>query len=440
MAKIKWLFVASLIIMLLAMPLFAACPAAEETPPPPPPPNGEEPPPPPPPEITLYIGGTQSLTGAYAEDSAALLAGMQDYVDYVNETKMLAPWRTEAFPDNVTLEVLWRDDELNVDKALSIYEELKANGILTYRCSGTSMAMALLDRLNEDRIGATSMASGPYLMAPPKTIFTQYPIYTDECAAFAEWFLENWEEDRAPRFAYFTNDTFGRSILIPEMDEYLTGLGYEIVGTQIVPMVLVGAPPTTSLLWLKDNNVDCTFGCMINPGSQPTIKEAVRLGMGPHLDYNITFGFAAPAHLAVFCPAMGVEGDGVVVGGSYPPLTHTDIPGIAFCNELLMEYRPDEAEGMHLMYAHGVVEGMIQVEAVRLALLEVAADELTPVDVLEHGFYQIQGLDTGDITSTPLTYGPDDIEGVDMIRLDQAQGGEVVFLGNYPARGIYTRE
>ncbi len=419
MAKIKWVLIASLIIMLVALPLLGAC-------------GGEA-------EGVLYIGGTQSLTGAYAEDSAALLKGMQDYVAYVNETKNLAPWRTETFPENVTLEVLWRDDELDVDKALSIYEELKALGILTYRCSGTSMAMALLDRLNEDRIGATSMASGSYLLSPPKTIFTQYPIYTDECAAFAEWFLENWEEDRAPRFAYLTNNTFGMSILIDEMDEYLEGLGYEIVGTQIVDMVPT-APPTTQLLWLKENNVDCTFGCMINPGSQPTIKEAVRLGMGPHLDYKITFGFAAPAHLAVFCPAMGTEGDGVVVGGSYPPLTHTDLPGIAFCNELMMEYRPDEIEGMHLMYAHGVVEGMIQVEAVRLALLEVSPDEITPLDVLEFGFYRIKDLDTGDITSTPLTFGPGDIEGVDMIRLDQAQGGEVVFLGNYPARGIYKHE
>ncbi|MBA7636824.1 hypothetical protein ES703_44452 [subsurface metagenome] len=432
MAKTKWLLIASLVTMLVAVPLFGACNGEE-----PPPSDGEEPPPT---EYTLYIGGTQSLTGAYAEDSAALLSGMQDYVDYVNETKMLAPWRTETFPDNVTLEVLWRDDELNVEKALIIYEELKAEGILTYRCSGTSMAMALLDRLNEDRIGATSMASGPYLLSPPKTIFTQYPIYTDECAAFAQWFLENWEEDRAPRFAYFTNDAFGRSILIDEMDEYLEGLGYEIVGTQIVPMVLVGAPPTTALLWLKDNNVDCTFGCMINPGSQPTIKEAVRLGMGPGLDYEITFGFAAPAHLAVFCPAMGVDGDGVVVGGSYPPLYLTDLPGIAFCNDLLMEYRPDEAEGMHIMYPHGVVEGMIQVEAVRLALLEVSADEITPLDVLEYGFYQIKDLDTGDITSTPLTFGPSDIEGVDMVRLDQAQGGEVVFLGNYPTLGIFKHE
>jgi hypothetical protein len=65
-----------------------------------------------------------SLTGPYAEDSAAILAAFEDYVKYVNETKMLAPWGTEKFPEDITLEVLWRDDELKPAKALTIYEEL----------------------------------------------------------------------------------------------------------------------------------------------------------------------------------------------------------------------------------------------------------------------------------------------------------------------------
>ena len=116
----------------------------------------------------LYIGGTMSLTGPYAEDSAAVLAGFQDYVRYVNETKKMAPWRKEKFPADITLELLWRDDELQPAKALSIYEELKAKGILVYRCSGSPIALALKSRLMQDNMGATSMATGPYLLNPPQ--------------------------------------------------------------------------------------------------------------------------------------------------------------------------------------------------------------------------------------------------------------------------------
>ena len=32
---------------------------------------------------TVYVGGTMSLTGPYAEDSAATLAGYEDYVKFI---------------------------------------------------------------------------------------------------------------------------------------------------------------------------------------------------------------------------------------------------------------------------------------------------------------------------------------------------------------------
>jgi hypothetical protein len=89
------------------------------------------------------------------------------------------------------------------------------------------------------------------------------------------------------------------------------------------------------------------------------------------------------------------------------------------------------------MYLHGVVEAMIQVEAIRLAMQEVPFDELTPADVLEYGFRQIKNLSTGGITSTPLTFGPGDIEGIDAIRVQQVQEGKIVELGVWPCRGIY---
>ena len=420
MAKIKWGLIASLIIMLVALPLFGAC-------------EGEA-------EGVLYIGGTMSLTGAYAEDTAAVLAGYEDYAAYVNETHKLAPWRTEEFPSGITLEVMWRDDELKAAKMLPIYDELKAAGMLVYRIGSSDSAYALMERLEEDGMGAVTMATGPYLMTPPRTIFTQYPIYTDECAAVAEWFLEGWTEAGAPRFAYLTADSpFGRSVETDKMTAYLEGLGYEVVGSQYVPMVPT-APPTTQLLWLKENNIDLTFGCMINPGSQPTIKEAVRLDMGPDKGYKITFAFALPSHLQVFVPAMGELGNGVIVAGGYPsnwPTVSADDPeGVEFCHYLQDTYRPDKPV-THVMYMHGVVEAMIQVEALRLAMEEVPFEELTPADVLEYGFHQIKDFSTGGITSTPLTYGPGDIEGIDAIGVDQVQEGKIVRQGVWSCRGIY---
>ena len=52
------------------------------------------------------------------------------------------------------------------------------------------------------------------------------------------------------------------------------------------------------------------------------------------------------------------------------PWDDLSVPGIKFCNDLQNTYRPDK-KVTHIMYPHGVVEAMIQVEALRLAMQEV---------------------------------------------------------------------
>ncbi len=418
MAKMRWMLAAGAIILMVATSLLPVSAHAAKT---------------------LYVGGTQSLTGPFAEDSAAVLAAIEDYVKYVNETKNLAPWRKEKFPADITLEVMWRDDALKPAKALSIYEELKAKGMLVARISGSPIALALKDRLWEDRMGATSMATGAYYLSPPQSCLTYYPIYTDSCAAIADWFKANWKEARKPRVAYLTADNaMGRSIEIPEMKAYLEKTGYDFVGAQYVPLVPT-SPPTTQLTWLKKKGVDLALGVMINPGSQPTVKEMVRLGMGPYQPYKMTFGVPAPGHAAVFAAAMGELGDGYVCAGSFRPMDDLATPGIKFCSDLQDKYRTGKRI-THIMYEAGVLEAMIQVEALRLAMQKVPFEKLTPRVVLEQGFFKIKNLATGDISSTPLTYGPGDIEGVDEIRIDQVQKGKVVKVGLYPLRHIYTKK
>jgi len=306
--------------------------------------------------------------------------------------------------------------------------------MLVERVSGSPEGMALKDLLIEDSIGATSQSTSPAYLQPVGNIFTNAPIYTDEMAAIAEWFLESWTEDRAPRVAYLTADSaLGRNIDIPEMQAYLEQLGYEFMGAQFPPMV-PSSPPTTQLAWLKENGVDLALGLMINPGSQPTIKEAVRLGMGTNQEYKITFGFGNPAHLQIFLPDMGELAEGVVVAGDFCA-QDAPVDGVAFANMLQDTYRPNDKNG-NVMYLDGIIEAMTQVEALRLASLEVNPAELTSQDVLEKGFWQIKGLNTGDITITSLTYGEGDTQGVDEVRVQQVENETIVEKGSYPLANI----
>ncbi len=385
---------------------------------------------------SVYIGGTMSLTGPYAEDSAAILAAYQDYVKYVNETHQMAPWLKDKWPADITVELLWRDDGLQPAKALSIYEELKAKGILVYRASGSPIALALKDRLKQDGFGATSMSTGSFLMTPPGTIFTYYPIYTDDLAGIADWFKKNWKESRKPRVAYLTSDnSMGKSIEIPEMEAYLKKEGFDFVGTQYVPLVPT-SPPTTQLMWLKQNKVDLAMGIMVNPGAQPTVKEMARLGMGPNQPDKIIFGSGTPAHIVPFVDAMGTLGDGYVCAGDFPPWEDPS-PGVKWMVEIQKKYHPDHFV-RHTQYMGGMIEAMVQLEAIRLALQQAPLEKLKPVDVLNNGFYKMKNFDTGGIAASPLTYGPGKIEGVDNVRIDQVVNGKIVFRGTFPCRHVYA--
>jgi len=190
MNKNKWALITCLsLIMLIVLPLLAACPGGETTP------AGQE---------TVYLGGPFANTSPYAEDSLAVMYGFQDYAKWVNENHIVAPWYTEkTFPSNITLEVLWQDDQYQPTNVLPIYESLMAKGMLVYRNSGTAPEI-LAPAMDKDRVGGTSMSCEAFLLSPPKTIFTQFVDYVDCLAADAEWFKSQWTENRKPRYAFLT--------------------------------------------------------------------------------------------------------------------------------------------------------------------------------------------------------------------------------------------
>jgi hypothetical protein len=153
----------------------------------------------------------------------------------------------------------------------------------------------------------------------------------------------------------------------------------------------------------------------------------------------MTFGVALPGHAAVFAEAMGELGDGYVCAGSFRPLDDLATPGIKFCSDLQDKYRAGKRI-THIMYEAGVLEAMIQVEALRLAMKKYRLISLHPVSCWRKVSTKIKNLDTGEISSTPLTYGKGDIEGVDEIRIDQVQKGKPVKVGSSPVRHIYTKK
>jgi hypothetical protein len=414
---------------------------------------------------TLLIGGGFPLTGPYPEDGLAVLDAYQDYAQYVNDNDQIFPGGP-SFPSNITLVVKWADDGASPATATTIYTTFKAQGLKVFRISGSGIATSLINTLLSDSIGATSQASGPYLMTPPRTILANYPIYTDQCAAMADWFItgnatinpNGWNVTHPgggnytkPNVAYLTDSTFGLTLLTTEMNNYLTSIGYNLVlPAQVVTGGGAVIDPTTQLTWCVTNNISLTLGAMTTYTSGQLMQYADALGIGTWgTNYTMQVGLCSPSHGVVFVRNYGSRGNGLIVAGSYPAwYDNITNPGVAFCELLQNTYRPGQGVTYnatayalsHVMYQHGVVEAMIQVDALRLAMLNTgkAPCDLTSSDILNNGFFKITALNTGGIIPTTLTYTIGDIEGAEKVRLDQCVNSTIVNLSlTMPLRHVY---
>lgn len=410
MNKIKLALIMSLAAILLVLPLFAACakPAPAE-------------------EKVIKVGGSYSLTGPFAVDSLMCLEGLQDYVRYANEQKFLG---------DVKLEVIWADNKYEVPVGIAQLEEQAAAGLMVNHSTATAIGTAIKERMVELNMPCTEMGSPSVYLREPTTFFIAFSMTTDGGAAICDYFMENWKEDRAPRFAFFTMDNAaGRSIEVPGLVNYIESKGFEIVGSQYYPCPLT-SPPTTQLTWLKKQGVDLTFGSSVTVAAAPCMKEANRLGMGPKKEYKITFGWAGlfPGTNQVI--ALGEETNNSLGAGVWVPPFDSDLPGMKLLKSLFEKYRPDKSYAdRRAPYVYGIVHGMMIADACKRALDKVGYEKLTRKDILE-GFYGIKNLDTGGLTETPVTFGLGNHYGPSKVSVYEMVGTEQVLRGSYPAQRI----
>jgi hypothetical protein len=403
-------------------------------------------------EVTVYIGGGFPLTGPYPEDGQAVLDAFQHYAEWVNDNHKISPWGP-SFPSHVVLEVKQMDDGASPVTSQTVYATLKGEGLKVYRISGSGIGSGMKAQLFSDQCGATSMASGAWVMTGGSgSIFTTYPLYTEQMAAVADWFMDNWEGTEAPRVAYLTNNTFGStgSLIVTSLNNYLTGIGYDLVDTNphYVTSGAAGAYDEglalASLQWCVANEIDLTLGAMTAPPAESMINLANSLGIGVGQAYEMQIALSSPAHGTMVerdarDPAKWNDphlADGLIVAGSYPAWDDTS-NGVQFCRTLLNTYGGGFQDTEHIMYQHGVIEAMVQVEAIRLALINTgkSANALTSADIFTQGFLKITDLDTGGIIPGVINYSTGKVEGAQYVRIDKCWDGTTINIGSdFPIR------
>lgn len=360
-------------------------------------------------EGDVKVGFSICYTGPAAEKGRPMGNAKLDCMEYINEELGgVAGHR---------IEVIWRDNEYDAAKAVTIINELIDRGCLLFTTNSSKIMGASMEIANRAEFPGISVFSSPTLTHPPKHIYAQMPDYGDDWAAFAQYYLEHmWTGSGKPKMAlHLLNNPTGygaRDAARALADD----LGIEIVATEEHTTTTISE--VESLTRIKAESPDVLY---ISSTPQPTsviVKNAAELGMHP----GVTIGCGHASFTKALVDLAGKDAEGVY--GVFPTVRWgEDVPAMDKMTEYCRKNHPDDYGNMD--YITCWAEGLIVAEVLRVAIENVGVEDLTPQAVHENGIKKLQGFDVGGLHG-PVSYTPGDNRLSKSVRVLEVQDGEIV--------------
>ena len=346
----------------------------------------------------IKIGACQPITGRFAFAGVSINAGLQDYINYANEMKLVKGKK---------LVYIYEDTGYDTDKAVATFKKIMAkdNPVIMYGES-TGQGKAIAPELNSRYkvlYGSTSFSSE---LADPKNhpySFVSGPTYSDMFGILLEYISREAKGKARPKVAFFYSDTeFGKDP-IPYARKRAKELGIDVAAEVVTKVGAVDV--TTEVLALKKAQPDyCIFqGYVLAP-----IPEVIRAAK----DFGLKTTF-----MGVFWSVdksiidkLGADAEGYMGVNPYA-YYYENAPGIAAMRKYNERVHPNEKYRPN-SYIQGWFTGMVYVEAINKVL---AAKKPVTGDNLKDALPMIRNWDTGGIS------------------------GKVTFVGNKAAVGRVYR-
>lgn len=357
----------------------------------------------------VKVGFSICYTGVAAEKGRPMGNGKLDAMQYINgELGGVAGHE---------IEVIWRDNEYDASKAVTIVNELIERGCLLFTTNSSKIMGASKEIANRAGFPGISVFSSPALTHPPRHIYAQMPDYGDDWAAFTKYYLDEiWSGTGTPKMAlHLLNNPTGygaRDAARALADE----MGIEIVATEEHSATTISE--IESLTRIKAEDPDVLY---ISSTPQPTsviVKNAVELGMYP----ETPIGCGHASFTKALVELAGDDAEGVY--GVFPTVRWgEDVPAMEKMTEYCKENHPDDYGNMD--YITCWAEGLIVAEILELAINNVGVDNLTPQAVEEHGFKALDGFEVGGLHG-PVSYTPGDNRLSKSVRVLRVEEGDLV--------------
>ena len=329
----------------------------------------------------IKIGACQPITGRFAFAGVNINAGLQDYINYANEMKLVKGKK---------LVYIYEDTGYDTDKAVATFKKIMAkdNPVIMYGES-TGQGKAIAPELNSRYkvlYGSTSFSSE---LADPKNhpySFVSGPTYSDMFGILLEYISKQAKGKARPKVAFFYSDTeFGKDP-IPFARKRAKELGIDVAAEVVTKVGAVDV--TTEVLALKKAQPDyCIFqGYVLAP-----IPEVIRAAK----DFGLKTTF-----MGIFwsmdksiIDKLGADAEGYMGVNPYA-YYYENAPGIAAMRKYNERVHPSEKYRPN-SYIQGWFTGMVYVEAINKVLAE---NKLVTGDNLKDALPKIRNWDTGGIS------------------------------------------
>ena len=361
---------------------------------------------------TIKIASSLAITGPTSDVGNPYSKGIEDYVKFVNDAKMLGDDELVAYV---------RDDGYKTEVTKRNFEEFLDEGIVLYLNYSTGSTLALGKDFDEEKIPVIPASFHAGNLAA-KYVFLPIVSYSSQAIALSEYIANNHKGEGKAKVAMFIHPSaFGRGPVEDTKKAVAAGLNIEIVEVVEHGKDLDN---TAMLQRFMNKGVQYVLCHTVQPPVATMLKSAQSLGLEAKTygeKDKMTFLGLHYAGGPDLIALAGSAAEGYYWTTSYK-LTSEPGPGTDAQLALAKRYGRDDKTANSQNYTNGIQVTQIAVEAIIRA--KAKGKKITRASLYEellamHGYNAYYPL----TTVGPVTYSKDDRQGVDQLQLYRVEGG-----------------
>jgi branched-chain amino acid transport system substrate-binding protein len=359
------------------------------------------------------LGLSLAITGPTSDAGDPYAKGVEDYFNYVNDTKMLG---------DDTIDCTIRDDQYKTDITKQNFEDFLDQGIVFYLNYSTGSTLALKKDFDEVKMPVIPASFHAGNLVDSHYIFLPIASYSAQAIGLAEYIVKHNKGGGTPKVAMFIHPSaFGRGPVEDMQKAVAAGLDIDIVEVVEHGKDLDN---TAMLKRLISKDVRYVISQTVQSPVATMLKDATSLGL-------IAQSFGEKGKLTFLgCHYTGGNDLVALAGNSAENfywttsyiITSEPGPGATAQLELAKKYNRDEKASNSHNYANGMMVAQVVTEVIKRT--KAKGKEINS-ETLYAELQEMNGDNAYSPGTTvgPVTYSKTDHVGVDTLQLYVVENG-----------------